>query len=141
MRRRYPKAENIKFLLCEQARPELNKKISLLGLYPGDHIVFLPEVKGQYPYVLAALSFVFVFKDGVGEFDAGFEMLDPGGNATHKASLAPISLTSDVSGGMVVNLHNAQFNAEGNYTAVLRLGNKRYDFPFQVSSAAAAGSE
>ena len=30
--------------------------------------------------MMALLSFVFVFKDGVGEFDIGFEMIDPGGN-------------------------------------------------------------
>lgn len=136
MRRRYPKAENIKFLMCEQARPELNKKISLLGLYAGDHIVFYPEVIGKYPYVLAALSFLFIFRDGAGEFDARFEILDPEGNARRTASLAPISLTSGAA-GMVVSLQNVEFNAEGNYIAVLRLGNKRYEFPFRVSATTA----
>lgn len=141
MRRKYPKAENIKFLICEHARPELNKKISILGWYSGDHIVFYPEVKGKYPYFLAALSFVFILKDGVGEFDADFEMLDPKGNATLTASLAPMSLTTGGAGGIMVNMQNVQFNAEGNYIALLRLGKKRYEFPFLISSASAPGPQ
>lgn len=141
MRRKYPKAENIKFLICDHARPELNKKMSILGLYAGDHIVFYPEVKGKYPYVLATLSFVFILKDGVGEFDVDFEMLDPEGNATKTASLAPMSLTSDGAGGIVVSMQNVQFNAEGNYIALLRLGSKKYEFPFRISSASAPGPQ
>ena len=135
MRRKYPKAEKIKFLMCEQVRPEINKKISIMGLYPGDHIVFFPKVIGQFPYNLASLSFVFVFKDGVGEFDTDFEMIDPAGNSVQKVSLKPIILTAAVTGGVVVNMNPTQFNAEGNYLAVLHLGNKRYDFPFEVSAS------
>ena len=134
MRRKYPKFEKIKFLMCEQVRPEINRKVSIMGLYPGDHIVFFPEVKGQYPYTLAALSFMFIFPDGVGEFDASFEMIDPAGNPVQKVSLDSIILTAGGTGGIVVNINTVQFNAEGDYFAALHLGNKRYDFPFGVSS-------
>ena len=135
MRRKYPKAEKMKFLICDQVRPEINKKISIMGLYPGDHIVFFPKVIGQFPYTLASLSFVFVFGDGVGEFDAGFEMIDPAGNPVQKVSLNPIILTAEGTGGVVVNINSVQFNAEGDYFAAVHIGNKRYDFPFRVSSS------
>ena len=135
MRRKYPKPENMKFLICEQARPELHQKLSLLGYYPGDHIVFYPKVIGQYPYTLATLSFVFVLQDGVGEFDVSFELIGPDGKSQNKVLLSTVNLKSKGTSGSVVNLTNMQFNAEGVFHAALHLGNKRYDFPFRVSAS------
>lgn len=137
MRRRYPKAENVKYLLCEQVRPELNKKLTLMGLYAGDQIVFLPAAPGQFPYTLAGLAFVYIMKGGLGEFEARFKLLDPDNKPTYEVTLDPIKIESDATAGVVVQLGNVQFNSEGDYTAVLLLGNKRYNFPIRISSASA----
>lgn len=140
MRRKYPKPENVTYLLCDQVRPELHKKMSLMGLYAGDAIVFQPNVPGQFPYTLAGLAFVYILKDGSGAFDAQFKMLDPKGNQIYDVRLEPITIDSGSTSGIIVQLGNVQFNSEGNYMGTLLLNKRRYDFAFRVSSDSAGQS-
>ena len=134
MRRTYPKIENMKFLICEQARPEMHNKLSIIGLYAGDHIIFHPEKIGQFPYTLQFLSFVFVIKDGVGNFSCKLELVNPKGEVIPVRELKPLELRADSTSGSIVGLSPVQFHNVGNFIARLHVDRKVYDFPFKVSA-------
>lgn len=135
MRRKYPTAGKIKFLVCEQARPEVNNKLSLLGLYPSDKIVFFPEKVGEFPYTLGSLALVFFFQDGCGEFDANVVIAAPNGDINLSSKLNKVKLKSDTGGGLIVTGGPMQFHAEGQYVVSLKIGNKKYEFPLSISGA------
>ena len=141
MRRRYPKAENVKYLLCDHVRPEMNKKLTLMGLYASDQIVFYPTTPGQFPYTLVGLAFVYIMRDGLGDFEARFKLLGPDNKPIYEVTLDQISFKKGGTNGVIVQIVNAQFNSEGDYTAVLFLGNKRYNFPIVISSASPTDSK
>lgn len=142
MRRKYPKDEAIKRLVCEQVRPELNNKLSLLGLYAGDHVIIHPATPDKkFPYTLARLAFMYIIKGGLGEFEAHFKLLDPENKPANEVKLNPINLKLNGTSGIVVQLNNVQFNSVGDYTAVLHLGNKKYNFPIVISVDSTAASK
>lgn len=138
MRRQYPKPELMKTMLCEQVRPELNKKLTFIGVYAGDQIVFHPEVPGQLPFRTPALAFVFIFKDGVGEFETKFSLLDPAGQLMFESSTEPTKLEKGRTGANIIQIQNVVFESEGSYTAIIRLERKKYEFQFIVTSNTAA---
>lgn len=137
MRRVYPKIENVKFLLCDSVREEVNKKLTILGLYGGDNIIFHPEKPKAFPYRLQSLSMIFILKNGSGDFDAKFKIIAPDGENVFDKKLKRMQITSGVPAVVGVQVANMEFNAEGNFSAVLRLEKKEYAFSFQVSSKSA----
>lgn len=137
MRRQYPKADLMKTLICEQARLELNQKLSFLGVYAGDEIIFHPTPAGEIQYRLQGLAFVFVFKDGAGEFDCRFTLTNPDGEDSYQLPLEPLRIEKGKSAACVVQIGNIGFKKEGVYRAALSLERKKYSFEFTVSSNAA----
>jgi hypothetical protein len=132
MRRRFPKLEDCKFLLCDQARPEVKKKLTLLGLYAADRIVFHPSEIGQFPYVLPTLGFLLVAKGGIGTFDASFKMLTPNGDAQYDVKLSQVKMLDKHAAAIVVNFAAVKFDAVGQYTAEFCLEKRKYGFSFFV---------
>ena len=135
MRRQYPKAEHMKTLICEQVRPDLNQKLSFLGVYAGDRIIFLPSPSGEVQYRLQGLAFVFIFKDGVGQFDCNFSLTNPDGEDTYQLPLEPLRIEKGKSAACIVQIGNIGFKREGVYRATLALERKKYSFEFVVSSS------
>lgn len=133
MRRRFPKIEDCKFLLCDQVRPEANKKLALLGLYAGDRIVFHPKKLGEFPYVLPTVGFVMVAKGGAGRFDGRFRLLTPDGEASYDLELNAVSIPESSSAVILVNIVAVKFNSVGEYTAQFVLEKRKYDFQFSVA--------
>ena len=141
MRRQYPKSELMNTVLCDQVRPELNQKMTYMGVYAGDRIVFHPDAEGQLPYRMPALAFVFIFKDGVGEFSARFSLLDPDGKPTYDVVTDPIKMEKGKITASIIQIQNVAFESEGLHTAVLKLERRAYEFPFQISSSFSARSQ
>ena len=140
MRRQYPKAETMKSVLCEQVRPDLNKKLSFLGVYAGDEIVFHPPTPGALPYRLQGLAFVFMFKDGAGEFRTQFSLMNASGETACEIELESMTMEKGKSAACIVQIGNIEFAAEGVYRAMLTLERKQYPFDFVVSSSNAERS-
>lgn len=70
-----PEDADLTFLLSEDAREEVNKKISILGLFAGaEMIVYARE---GAPMLIPSLSFFFSFTRGEGSFGAHVTVTDP----------------------------------------------------------------
>ena len=134
MRRKYPKREDVTCLICDQVRPELHNKISVMGWYSGNRIVFEPKVPGEFPYVLAGLSFVYMAINGSGEFDCRFRLIDPDDNQVNDVEMKTVVMAAGRQAGIIVQLAPVQFNSDGTYKAVLSLNSREYEFEFNVSS-------
>ena len=137
VRRKYPKLENMKTLICEQVRPDLNQKLSLLGVYAGDTIIFLPSRSGEIQFRLQGLAFVFIFKDGDGLFECKFSLTNPDGEETVQLPLDPLRVEKGKSAACIVQIGNIRFGSEGTYQATLSLERKKYTFDFVVLSKSA----
>ena len=105
-------------ILCEQVRPELNKKMSFLGVYAGDKIVFHPSTPGALPYRLQGLAFVYLFKDGAGEFHSRFSLVNPSGEISYEIGLETLKIEKGNSAACVIQVGNIEFAEEGMYRAI-----------------------
>lgn len=65
------------FLVCEDVRQEINNKVSLMGVFIGGDIIITREEATGKPAL--PICFVFVFRDGAGQFDAKFTVTSPSG--------------------------------------------------------------
>src|SRR5580658_7465159 len=80
----YPSEARTVALVAEFIREELGGKFTLVGLYPGDNLVF--PAATRLPVTLP-LAVAFLFKDGHGQFDQTIRILSPGGVPTVTADL------------------------------------------------------
>lgn len=69
MARRYPKLNY--HLICDDIRQEVGKKVSLIGIYPGN-VIFMP-----IPSVMPKLCFHLVFSRLKAGDNFGIQLLDP----------------------------------------------------------------
>lgn len=136
MRRKFPTPETMKTILCDLVRLELNKKLSFLGVYAGDKIVFHPTAPDEPPFRMQGLAFVFLFKDGLGDFKARFSIKDPHGKTHYETNLNPLRFEKGQAAICIVQIANLEFVSEGQYCATLALERKKYAFEFAVSTAA-----
>lgn len=107
---------------------------------PAIESFFHPDAEGQLPYRMLTLAFVFIFKDGVGEFSARFSLLDPDGKPTHDVVIDPVKMEKGKISASIIQFQNVVFESEGLYTAVLKLERRTYELPFHVSSNAGAAT-
>lgn len=136
MKRSYPKREESIFLVCEQARAELNNKVSVIGWYGADEIVFHPERGEKPPYGLASLSFLIRLKGGSGVFATSFSVEGPDGESIMALTdLPPHTIASGKTTLIGVQIAGPIFKTLGEHTARLKLERKIYEFNFTVSAS------
>jgi hypothetical protein len=118
-----PTDANVDFLVCDEARQEPDGKINLLGLYPSREIRLNPEA--QLPVGLN-LGFVFVLRDGDGEFSASFRIADPLGKELLNHALPDFKKTAGQGHALSLNVRAIPVLTLGNYTAELCAGDLRF---------------
>lgn len=135
MRRKYPKREDSTLLICEQARPEVNSKISLLGLY-GDEIVFHPKPGQKAPYSVASLAFIVLLRGGAGTFNVSFSITGPNDSVfIPESKMEEHTIQSEQSATwIVVHISGPKFQEFGAYTFRLKLERRLYEYDFKVSA-------
>ena len=77
MSKQLPSQEKTIFLLCEDIRQELGGKISLLGVIPANHLTLEGMPQNSADAVIPSLTFVFLFRDGEGEFNGKVGIIAP----------------------------------------------------------------
>jgi len=115
------------FMVCEDIRAEGGNKFSLLGIL-GDRF----NIPDQQDPTLPSMTFFFAFTDGVGQFNASQEVLDPNG----KVILAPTDKepsTKPADGWMVFAFKIVPFKPiPGTYRVSVTLDDERYERMFTV---------
>ena len=68
-----PKSDGSSFLLCEDVREEVNNKLTIIGVFPNDHIIL------QKDNVIPSLMAVLFARGGEGPCETRISLTDPKG--------------------------------------------------------------
>jgi hypothetical protein len=86
------------FLLCDDVRPEIGNKLTLLGLYGTDILL-----SSNAPLTLPSIVFAFLIRDGEGTFQGRLRVLRPNGEPffeapePHSVTIIPGTSVTEVS--------------------------------------------
>ena len=129
--------EQVWHVLCENVRPELNNKMTILGFFPTEKIVMSRNTQPPDNQVtrLEELAIVSILQGGSGIFPCKFELTDPTGGVLAGSDLPPADFTK--SDGVTVVIKFQQFVVPhfGFYTYGLYVGSQRYNFRFEIVEA------
>jgi len=117
-------------LLAEGVRREEGNKLTVLGLYPGNHILVQPDTQ----VVILPLTLLFLANDGEGEFETSISLRSPKGIKVIDNEAMPKSTKSAGHAlSVIVQIVPFQTDEFGRFIASLKLGNKTYDRAFTIS--------
>lgn len=118
-----PTDTNIELLICDAVRQNADGKLDLAGYFP------VPEVKldPAAPQPVAInLCFVYVLKDGDGQFRASFQIIDPLGKELHRHDVPEFRKTPGQAHVMMFAIERILVANSGNFTVVLELNGQPY---------------
>jgi hypothetical protein len=118
-----PSDANVDFLICDGVRPAADGKIDIAGFYPTREVRLDPAA--TLP-VTVNLTFVFVLKDGDGQFSAIFRIADPLGKELHKFEVNAFTKPPGVAHVMMLPVGLIPIAHSGNYAVSLEVGGQRY---------------
>ena len=123
-----PKDENVRLLLCEDVRPELNGKVTLAGFFPGLSI----RVPAVGPSVWIQLAFLFVIEAEPGRYTGSVEMRDADGISLFRADTQAEIGEGDDGTLIVVKVIQFPVTKTGEYGIELNLSGTSYPRKFKV---------
>ena len=118
-----PTDANIDLLICDAVRQTAEGKLDLAGYFP------IPEVKidaGAPLPVVVNLSFVFVLKDGEGQFRAVFRILDPLGAELHRYDIKEFQKPAGQPHLILLQINRIPIVRSGNYSILLEIEGQEY---------------
>ena len=123
-----PRFASRHILICEEARPELGGKLTILGFYGGDTIVV-----GSESATLRSLTFVFSFDvlRGKQPTEATFRLQRPDGQPAAPELTMTLGEGSARSKTVVVQTNGLEVST-GSYVATLRVESQRLTKEFHV---------
>jgi len=116
-------------LICEDVRQEVGNKLTFVGVIPGG-IVNIPPSAPQA--IVLALSFVFIFADGDGEFSAQFRLIGPGGQIGTPLTSPAVKKIPDEPMVSAFQFKPLPPLTRGAYKAQVELAGQTYDLPFLI---------
>jgi hypothetical protein len=124
-----PSDANVDLLVCDAVRQNPDGKLDLAGFFPAPTIRLDPAAK--LPAALN-LTFVFVLKDGDGQFPAIFRILDPLGKELHRQALPDVRKAADTHHVMMMAVRLIPIALSGDYPVVLELDGREYRRPVHI---------
>ncbi|WP_448031568.1 hypothetical protein [Bradyrhizobium liaoningense] len=123
-----PKDEQVRLILCEDIRPELNGKVSLLGFFPALSI----RVKEVGETIAIPLAFLFLIESPPGKFAGTFSVERPDGKEMFNVAVQAVTNPGD--DGTIINVKAVTFPVPmvGVYSALLALDGQKYVRKFNV---------
>jgi hypothetical protein len=130
---KYPPKGSAKFIVCEDVRAEVNGKLVMVGVYPGETINFFRKPTPDHPgRVNLALSFW--MRGGRGTFETKLRIICPDGDTLIERQLQPPQTAEE---GKIMTFilaaRNAEFKRDGKYKVVVSLNDRDYEFPLFVT--------
>ncbi len=124
-----PTDGSVLFLIAEQVRPETGGKLSIIGFYAGGDIL-VPENTTQT--VLSSLAFIFIFKDGEGQFKTRLTIMSPSGKQLADIELRETTFVGK-SHSIVTQLAPFVTTEYGRYEVLLKLNEHVYARSFSLN--------
>ena len=124
-----PTDAGIDFLICDAVRQSADGKLDIAGYFP------VPEVRLDPAAALPAavnLTFVFVLKDGDGQFRGAFRILDPLGAELHRYDIAEFAKTADKAHLMMLQVNRIPVARAGSFSVLLELNGETYRRPVRI---------
>lgn len=131
MARKYPTRKNVTFILAEDVRAEANKKLMLAGVYNSAYIRVFTKPTDERPANLH-IMFLFMFRDGEGEFETRIAIIDPDGEKLVASDLGRKSKLPKSSLAMAYGLIGPHYKKLGTYKAIIQLDDRSYEFEFDI---------
>lgn len=131
MATKYPTRKNTNFILAEEVRPEASKKLILLGVYSGGFIRVYKKPTDREPANLR-LSFLFMFRDGEGEFNTKVQIMDPDGEELGTWDTGRVKKMPKSSLTVGFGLIGPNFKKLGTYKVIANLNDREYVFEFDI---------
>lgn len=133
---------NLKFILCEDVRPETNGKLTLTGVYPGEIIVLnklSPETKIPEGLIsiLPRLVMVTFFHDATGGAKAvRATVTSPSGKVILRAQVGEFTVEEGKAGTLIIQTGPIGIPELGSYRLDLSLDDSTHSFNFDIRPAA-----
>jgi hypothetical protein len=118
-----PTDENVVLMICDAARQTPEGKLDIAGYYPTAEVKVDPTA--PLPAALN-LTFVFILKDGDGQFRAKHRIIDPLGKELHHFDLPAFTKMAGTSHVMFLPVAQIPFLNGGYYPVVLELNGQPY---------------
>jgi len=120
-------------LLADDVREESSKKLSLIGVFAGDDVIF--PANTQTPILIPQVCFFLKFSDGDGTWMMDWVVTHHNGSEMAKNN-APFQITKQAGTVHIVVLRVSPFGipAFGKFTLNVTLDNQAYDFEFEAKS-------
>jgi hypothetical protein len=118
-----PTDANVELLLCDSARQNTNGKLDLAGYFP------VPEIKldAAVPLPVAInLCFIYVIKDGDGEFRPTFLIINPLGRELHREDRPEFRKLPGQAHVAAWGVNRIPVTNSGNFEIVLELNGQPY---------------
>ena len=118
-----PTDAKVDLLLCDGVRNNPDGKLDIAGFYPTGEIKLDPTA--NLPATIN-LTFVFVLKDGDGQFSPVFRLVDPLGKELHKFDVPEFGKPPGVAHVMMLPVGLIPITRSGNYVVSLEIGGQHY---------------
>jgi hypothetical protein len=118
-----PTDANVDLLLCDGVRPSPEGKLDVAGFYPTGEVRVDPTA--NLP-VTINLTFVFVLKDGDGQFSPVFRIFDPLGKELHKFDVPEVNKPPGIAHVMMLPVGLIPIARAGNYAVSLEIAGQQY---------------
>jgi hypothetical protein len=118
-----PTDAKVDFLVCDAVRQDADGKLILAGFYPTAEVKLDPTAR--LPVALN-LTFVFVLKDGDGQFRATLRVADPLGNELHRYDTPEFRKVAGQGHVMMMGVERIPITKSGNLAVSLEIGDQQY---------------
>jgi hypothetical protein len=118
-----PTDANVELLLCDAVRQNTDGKLDLAGYFPVPEVKLDPTVPQP---VAINLCFVYVLKDGDGEFTATLRIIDPLGRELHRQNMAEFRKMPGQAHVAMLGVNRIPVANSGNFMIVLELNGQAY---------------
>lgn len=118
-----PTDANVNLLVCDAVRQTAEGKLDMAGYFPTSEVKLDPAA--QLPVALN-LTFVFVLKDGDGEFRPTFRIVDPLGKELHKFEVPEIKKLAGLAHVLMLPVGQIPIAHSGNYAISLEFNGRQY---------------
>lgn len=124
-----PTDANVELILCDTARAKPDGKLDITGYFP------IPEVKldPDTPLPVAInMTFLFVVKDGEGQFRGTFRILDPLGAELHRQEIREFAKQPGMPHLIMLTINQIPVVKSGNFGVLLEIEGQEYRRPMRI---------
>jgi hypothetical protein len=126
---KFPSNDKIDFLICDDVREETSYKLTLVGFFPTPEIWLDQESTPPFNF---PISFLFVLKDGFGDYTASCRLIDPIGNELFEYDLGNFEQKQSEPQIVALNIPTLTISELGKYKIILTLNHREFERTFNI---------